>query len=297
MHILHVSLALLLSSVALHAADAPPAATAYAPAQAIGRIGDREIQESSGLACSILHKGHFWTHNDSGDKSRLFLLGPTGETKAVVTVKASKSSDWEDMASFKLDGKAHLLVADVGNNLLKRDVVQLYLLPEPADILSSEVPLKISVKPTRTIHFRYEDGPKNCESVAVDVTGGRILLVSKENTTCSVYELPLRADGKEEVLTAKRIATLPVSTATGMSMSADGSRVMIVNYLVGHEFMRASGETWASAFGRRPVMVALPLRKQGEAVCYGADGRTLYLSSEGASQPIWEIKPAATGKD
>ncbi len=41
----------------------------------------------------------------------------------------------------------------------------------------------------------------------------------------------------------------------------------------------------------------MPQRNQGESVCYGADGRTLYLTSEFAPTPLLEVPAEPDAKD
>jgi hypothetical protein len=36
----------------------------------------------------------------------------------------------------------------------------------------------------------------------------------------------------------------------------------------------------------------MPQRRQGETVCYGPDGKTLYLTSEFAPTPLFEVPVA-----
>jgi hypothetical protein len=36
-------------------------------------------------------------------------------------------------------------------------------------------------------------------------------------------------------------------------------------------------------------MIAAPARRQGEAVCFGHDGKTIYLTSEGSPCPLLAI--------
>ena len=35
--------------------------------------------------------------------------------------------------------------------------------------------------------------------------------------------------------------------------------------------------------------IGMPLRIQGESICYGPDGKTLYLTSEKLPTPLWEV--------
>lgn len=269
---------------------AHPVVAAEQPVRKLGVVRDGRINESSGLARSLRQNGWFWTHNDSGDSARLFLLDDTLKTRAVVNVREARAVDWEDLATFFWQRQPYLLIGDFGNNQLNRSIVQLYLVEEPV-VAGSDDTIELGVPISRTISFQFSDGPKNCESLGVDVSGGRILLVSKESPTCGVYELPwpvpAEADGTHQV--ARRIATLPTSLATGMDISPDGKRMMVVNYLSGFLFERAGSESWATTLARPPRTLAVPLRRTGEAVCFNADGQRAYLSSEGTDQPVWEL--------
>lgn len=264
-----------------------PSQAAYGKARKLGVIRNPAINESSGIARSIRHPGWFWTHNDSGNKPKLFLIDAKGETRATVTVTGVSSVDWEDITSFQWNGKAFLMVADTGDNRRKRTGSYLHFLEEPA-ITESDKPQTSSVTATRTLTFQFPDGPKDCEAVAVDAKLGVIVLVSKETRTCGAYELPLNP-ADTGALTAHRIGTLPFSIATGMDISPDGTRAALVSYLAGCEYTRKSNENWAEAFKRTPRAIALPLRYQGESICFGVDGKSLYLTSEGHNEPLWEI--------
>ncbi len=96
-------------------ADEPPAAGSVA-AQRLCMVQDWSITESSGLAISRRHADCFWTHNDSGDGPRLFLVDAAGRTCGTLTVDTAAPVDWEDVCTFELDGESWLLIADVGDN-------------------------------------------------------------------------------------------------------------------------------------------------------------------------------------
>ena len=46
----------------------------------IATLEDERINESSGVAASRMYPGYLWTHNDSGDSARLFLIATNGKT-------------------------------------------------------------------------------------------------------------------------------------------------------------------------------------------------------------------------
>ena len=271
--------------------------TVYGQPRQIGLLADREIDESSGLARSLLNPDAFWTHNDSGDIPRLFLIDRSGQTLARLVVEGAQAIDWEDIASFKHGPHSYLLIGDVGDNAAKRELYTLYIVREPQIDRETRQPVVDNIRPLITIPFTYEDGPHNCESIAVDSSEGKIYLVSKERShECNVYELPLPMEEVTEQLVARKVARLDISRTTAMDISPDGMRAVVLTYGDAYEYVRDKDETWVEAFARKGRTLRMPPRVKGESICYGADSKTLYLTSEHAFQPIWEV-PAVSGID
>jgi len=268
-----------------------PATIRYVRGRKIAELANRRIRESSGLACSRRHEGVFWTHNDSGDRPRIYALNRKGEHLATVGITAAAARDWEDMASFQLGGKAYLLLADVGDNSRRRSRVSLYIVAEPT-VGTKARPAVGTAAARMKIDLTYDDGPHDCEAVAVDPGRRKIYLVSKVMGACKVYELPLPKRSPAKPVKAKAIATLSVPFVTGMDISPDGRRMIVVTYGPAYEFTRRHGETWADALKRRGRAIVVPRRRQGESICYGPDGRSLYLTSEKLPTPLLEV-PAA----
>jgi hypothetical protein len=263
----------------------------YGQPRELSQLEDARINESSGIAASIRYKDSFWTHNDSGDSARLFLIDKEGKTLAVVNIKGVTAVDWEDIASFRLGGEDYVLIADMGDNARKRDRYVLYIVREPAISIHStekEAPV-VEVEPDSRIRFRYENGPLDSEAVAVDPAESTIYLVSKDVEECTVYSMPIPPSESGEPYIAKPVAQLKVSYANGMDISPDGKRAIVLTYGDAYEYSRGESESWTRAFSREPRLIKAPVRKQGESICYGPDGKTLYLTSEEEHQPLWEI--------
>lgn len=266
----------------------------YSAPQRIGSLECRDIRESSGLAVSRAAPGVYWTHNDSGDRPRLFAFDQQGKHLATAVVAGAKAVDWEDLATFSLGDRHYILVADVGDNRSRRKACQLYLI---ADHGARE---KLTVK--ATILFRFENGPRDCESVGVDAVGRQIILVEKNwSPSANVYQLDLpsfqtaaQETANEETLVAKRIAKVRVPAATAMDISPDGQRAIILSYGNAYEYVRDSDESWEQAFRRPGREVRMPERKQGETICYDVQGQDLYLTSEQQPAPLFRV-PASDG--
>jgi hypothetical protein len=171
------------------------------------------------------------------------------------------------------------------------------LFEEPQLTGGTKKPQRVTVG--MTISFRYPDGAHNCEAVAVDPTSGKVYLATKEEAQSTrIYELDLPAmhqtpgvrDGTRNVpATAKLVARLDVRLAAAMDISPDGLRAMLLTDRAAFEFSRTADEDWPAALNRSPCRLATPPRQNGESICYGADGKTLYLTSEGRGEPLWEI--------
>jgi hypothetical protein len=95
---------------------------------AVHRISEEAINESSGLVKSRTHENIFWTHNDSGDRARIFAIRASGELVAQFTVLGADNKDWEDIA---IDDRGNLYLGDIGNNLNNRTDLVVYRIPEP----------------------------------------------------------------------------------------------------------------------------------------------------------------------
>ncbi|NUQ61284.1 MAG: hypothetical protein HUU20_02280 [Pirellulales bacterium] len=272
-----------------HAAD--PAAIHYGRGRQLAILANRAIDESSGIAASRRAPGVFWTHNDSGDDARIFAFDTRGRDLGACRLDGVDAYDWEDIASFTWNGKSYLLIGDTGNNGLAAAVQMLHVVEEPAidpdrGVACGQLPV------VQTIYFSYEDDHRNCEAVAVDPTDHTVVLATKERSgDCLIYALawPEKQPKPTTALIARRIASAKVPSVTGMDIAPDGRRAVLLTYLSAFEFTRALNEPWSAAFSRPPREIAVPDRLQGESICYGADGNTLYLTSEKLPTPLFEI--------
>jgi len=270
--------------------SAPPAPIRYSAGREIARLVNAAITESSGLAASRIREGVFWTHNDARNKPELFAFNLKGEDLGTFAVEGATAVDWEDLASFSVGKKHFLLIADVGDNYLRRKSYKLYFVEEPALPGKPSGPARLPV--AIRVDFTYEDGPHNCEAAAVDPVRKEVLLVSKTTEKiCKAYVLPLPRAGRVKGAVAKAVATLEIPTTTAMDVPPDGLRAVVLTYGDAREYTRTADEDWAAAFGRAPRTLSMPARAQGESICYGADGRTLYLTSEKLPTPLLEVAP------
>ena len=277
--------------------DAP--AAHYAPLAVNGHIRDKRIVEASGLARSHLVPGRLWTINDGGSDPLLFAIGENGELHGSVRLRDGGNTDWEDLASFEENGKAWLIVADIGDNAAQRRSCTLYIVEEPLDLA---VP---SVRPERQVRFRYPDGSLDAESIAVDARNDSIFILVKRTVPARLYRVPLSADTSSEVAVAERlgdVASVPqpgnweIVTAlarkswhwqpTGMDFSPDGDMAAILTYVGLYIYERSDNASWYETLQKAPQSVSLGDLRLAEAVAFGADG-SLFVTAEGSIPPLF----------
>jgi hypothetical protein len=277
-------------------------AIAWQPAEMAVRSGDQplrlqsdELTESSGLAFSRRDDGYVWSHNDSGDRARLFAFDQRGVLTGGVQIVGARASDFEDMASFDDDGP-RLLVADVGDNDANRSTVSLYLFDEPPP------QKRTRVRSFQHIVVRYPGGAENCESVAVDVERRQILLLGKSALVANLHGVPLppRDDsvgGSQETggdvneddavgrvwrieVTAEPIAKVAIPMATGMELCPRTGDLWVSGYWHAYRYANPKQLPWPQLVNALPEMVELPKLKQIEAIAVDSGGR-VWVTSEG----------------
>ena len=274
-----------------------PATLAFA-----GNLEDKNIAEASGLAASQRRADLLWTHNDSGAKARLYAIDLSGRSVGRAKLKNADNVDWEDIASFTLDGIPYLLVADVGDNEHKRDTVMLYVVEEP-DLADDAKP---DITPAWRIEFRYPDGPRDVEAVAVDIENERVLLLAKRTIPAELYSLPLRpaSDELQVATLLGKIDSLPQPTRrdvdfalktkswhwqpTAMDIAPDGSAIAIVTLAPAVYLYERDGD-WLSTLQASPLKFTLRGIREPESVAYSADSKSLYITHEKKNAALLRI--------
>ena len=268
-----------------------------------GQLASDELVEASGLARSQRNPDLLWSINDGGSKARLHAFDGSGFQRGRVKLDGVKNRDWEDIASFSVDGTPYLLVADTGDNDAKRDEVSLHVVLEP-DLTDDD---KVKVEPAWSIDVRYPDGPRDVESVAVDTANESILLLSKRDLPPVLYEVPLYPPSDGTVV-AKRlgsIESLPAPTRqerehavftkewpwqpTGMDISPDGDLAAILTYRGVYLFRLETGRSLYESLSGQAYGFGLGNFRNAESVAFSADGNAIYITLEGRHAPLLRI--------
>jgi len=258
----------------------------------IGKLEDSNIREASGLARSQRQENVLWVINDNGAKEWVHAINPRGKRLGEFDLKKSSNTDWEDLASFRMDGKQYLLIADIGDNDARHKTRTLYVVEEPAAARSEKA------KVDWRIDFRYPDGPRDAESAAVDIENRRALVLTKRDVPPVLYELPLQPDNDKKI-TAKWLGTIKSLPApsrqdvefapktndwhwqpVGFDISEDNLAAVILTYRAVYYYERPPDQDWFDALNTRPVRVSLGNFKNAEAIAFGDKGRRVVVTGE-----------------
>ena len=264
-------------------------------------ITDARLKEISGLAVSRRHPGIVWMHNDSHDANALYGVDAGGSIRATLHLPVP-NVDWEDIAAFEHEGRFFLLLADTGDNGGVRKELALHVLEEP------EVLADAHIAQVRTLRFRWPDGARDCEAVAVDARAGDIWLVSKKRVPPELFRLPLFPKAPETVQVAEARGTLagiaqataqelennPVygkyrNQITAADISPDGMTFAAMSYLHLYLWPRHP-EGWAKALAQAPQRLDLPWLAQAEAMGFDASGRRVWIGSERLPAPLVTLR-------
>jgi hypothetical protein len=267
-------------AVAPGPASAPLAICGRLRAVKTGAVQTGQAPELSGMVLSRSQPGVLWTHNDSGDRPRVFALRPAGGVLADLDVPGAHAFDWEDIA---IRGRT-LYLADIGDNAHARATIDIYEVPEP------RVPATGTTAPAARLSLRYPDGPHDAETLLVDPRSGEIVIVTKELSGRSgVYV----ARGSRKTLRfAGHLDLGLASLATAGDVSADGRVIAIRTYSDVFAWRHTPGTSLAAALRGKPCVSPTLLREaQGEALALTRDGRAFYTVPEGEHATIRRYAP------
>ena len=286
------------SSNVRYSINASEVSPAYGAPTTVGKIESNDITESSGLAASPCQPDVFWTHNDSGDDAFIFAFNGKGKHLGTWKVSNARNADWEDMAAFKDDtGQCFLYIGDIGNNKRERDEQRVYRIKEPQASDSSSTSTQkdpLETDASMVTVFKYPETPFDAETMIVQPQTGDVYVLTKRiDGPALVFKIkpdfasgtPVRAEKVGEV----SLPAVPNGLLTGGTVSPDGKRVVVCDYSAGYELTNTS-VNFDDIWKQKPVQINVGDRRQGEAVTFSADGRSIFTTSEMKNSPIIEVK-------
>lgn len=250
--------------------------------QALGTLNNPAIDEASGIAVSRQNSDYLWTHNDSGDLNRIFLIRSDGAWLGTFRLLDAGNRDWEDMAigPGPVEGKNYLYIGEIGDNLGRYPIKYIYRLPEPDVELADSTVQWVDFTGVDRISFIYpEKVMVDAETLLLDPWTKDIYIITKREFPVTVYKLPY-PQSVEDTTVAIKYGTLPFTTATAGDISADGKEILLKNYEEVFLWTRFEGETIRDAFLRQPLRVPYTPEMQGEAIAFTENKSGYFTLSE-----------------
>ncbi|MDD3050325.1 MAG: FlgD immunoglobulin-like domain containing protein [Candidatus Cloacimonetes bacterium] len=267
----------------------------------VGLISNAIITEASGLAASQKNAGIIWIHNDSGANA-IYAMSTTGAHVATYTLSGIAIRDLEDIAigPGPVPGEHYIYLADIGDNDGDNLDKYIYRFIEPV-----VTPGEGTITGIETITFQYPS-PNNydAETLMVDPLTKDIYVVTKGNSSTpsdQVFYAPYPQSTTETIeMTSSVTLSIPPFQnpinsqwhgATGGDISFNGREILIRTYNNVFYWSRAIGQSIGTALSAAHYicpynMTDIPYEPQGEAVCWDAEARGYYTTSEEEPSPL-----------
>ncbi|ELR73709.1 Putative integral membrane protein, putative [Fulvivirga imtechensis AK7] len=240
-----------------------------------GEVENPLINEASGLVEGYNNPGYLWTHNDSGDEARIFLLDEFGRDNGIFTLKGIANRDWEDISSGPgpEEGANYLYIAEMGDNLAVHDYKYIYRFIEPR----ADDPRVIERFDTLT--FQYPDGKRDAECLMVDPLTGDIYIISKREAQVGVYKAPFPQPVKDTIILEK-LGNIPYHNVVGGDISSDGREILVKTYDKVLYWERDLSLSLMETLRTAPLEIPYIVEPQGEAIAWKKDGSGFFTLSE-----------------
>ena len=239
------------------------------------------LVESSGLA--MTSSGKIWSHNDSGDESKLYCLDSSGSLLRTITISNATNVDWEELA---VDTQNRIYVCDVGNNNNNRNDQTIYRIPDPETFVQNDIAAEV-------IRFSFEDqngfppppSERNYDLEAVIWHNDSLFMFTKDRTSpfagyTKMYKIPAtpgthvaKAAGSRYLgnnLSSAWVTSADIHSASGKLVLLVNNRLIIFSDYPGNRFF--DGKTTEYPFTVLPGQV--------EAILFLSETK-LYMTEEG----------------
>lgn len=249
----------------------------FKPAVKTGIITDINLAEVSGMVASVKNESHFWVINDSGNHAKLYLINKKGETIHSWWIMGVNNTDWEDLA-MKHDtqtGKSWILIGDIGDNYAIRKSINILEIEEP----TFSDPQDTVISLYKNYHFRYEDGPRDAETIMIDPNSSRVYVISKREKNVRIYGAPKQLAENDTMLLSFS-SKLPFYNITSGDIAPDGNEILLKNYDAIFYWNSSHGNCMLSALSQEHELIRYTPEPQGESICWDRNGNGFYTLSE-----------------
>jgi hypothetical protein len=271
--------------------------------QRAGNLDVSVLDEASGMAASNLDPNRLYHTNDTWPRNApaFFISDTNAQNVQMVGLENLSSSprtdDIEDLDVGSCGDASCLFIGDIGDNRGNRAELRIFVVEEFTDVPKSLAPKHI-------LRLQYPDGPHDAESLAVHPNGA-IYILSKEGASllgtalARLYRLPRESweNAGDELLTLEYVGSIDLRAlsgtsvnifshiATGMDISSDGQRLLILTYgeifEIALDVSQLSGETIGTETSYKQIEVVTLL--QQESISYTSQGYSFFYTAEARS--------------
>ncbi len=256
-----------------------------------GNLKFAPIVESSGIVRSRLWPEVLWTHNDSGDRARIFpvkkdgsIISPSWSDQPYegVILLDAVNVDWEDIA---IDKNNNLIIGAFGNNGNARRDLAIYILaePNPYERYNTRILFKIPfVYPDQK---EFPAKKRNFDAEALFYAKDKLYILSKNRADdyTKLYRFDSTKTDAVNVLTL--ISSFNIcSQVTAADANSDGTKIAVLTYRAVWLFESQDGSD--DYFNGKISWLPIKNGEICEGICFYDD--SLIISNEQRS--LFEVK-------
>jgi len=242
-----------------------------------GVIENYTLSEASGMVSSRINPEHLWVINDSGNAPCLYLIDQQGQLIHTYWIEGATNLDWEDMAIYSDAQKEQttIFIADIGDNFAIRDHIKVYTVEEPDWKVNKDSTIKIK----ETYLFKYEDGPRDAETLLVDPVTSELIVITKREDNVRIYQAPSPLV-QSDTLFLKFKGSLPFQNITAGDISVSGDEILLKSYLAIFYWPRkVSSSVIETLLSDHEILQYRP-EPQGESIAWDLHDRGFHTLSE-----------------
>ncbi|UKJ07659.1 hypothetical protein [Solitalea lacus] len=242
-------------------------------------LQNMNLKEISGVAAGSTNPNFIYAIEDSFNANRVYILGSQGQYLGDLKLKNYKNYDWEDIAIGPGPelGKSYIYVADIGDNYRVMNAVIIYRFKEP-DLTKVKMPIDTVIRKIDRLRFQYPDKRYNAETILLDPLTKDLYIITK-GTTARIYKAPY-SKLKGGTMRLQYVGSIPIEQATGGSISADGSQILIKDYKQVYYWKRNEATPIEETLIGPPTLVSYRKEIQGESIGWTNNGKGYFTISE-----------------
>lgn len=246
----------------------------------------QDYLELSGVAPSRVYPGLLYVHEDSGNFNEVYVTNNKGANLGKLVLDGIGNRDWEDIATGPGPDKdkKYIYVGEIGDNNAAHRSVFVYRFPEP-DLSAATAATEIHITAIDKIGLVYPGGAVNAESLLLDPLNMDLYIATKQSARSTLY-VARYPQSTTSVNTLVALDKLPFDLLTSGDISGNGSEILLRNTGQIWYWKRQPGETIAATLLRKPQDAPYARNeRQGEGICFAADGSSYITNSETKDYP------------